>query len=474
MKANHTTTLFGNPANGIYAVLFSFCLLLVAFTRNAQDSGLQFDLLICMILPAFVLAFTDSKFLIPYVIGMWAIGPEVRRVADWAEGSFQPVTMLSLAPLLATSAFIIPILKRVRRINPRLRTALILLGATVIYGLVVGLAHNGLASIFDLASYVLPIFVLLYIVSRPTDASDRDFWIVSFTNLAIIVASYGWIQFLLAPAWDVFWMNHAPMASIGRPEPLKIRVFSTLNSPGPAGMFLAAALAPMFLERRWRGATGWVGVLLVASALAVTLVRSSWLMLMVTVIVYILLSSGKDRWRKTLTVASLGLTLFTLIPLLPGGSDISSRVQTFGDLKKDNSANARSEFATDFIPTLLSTPFGLGLGTVGLGSKIDNQGQLGQYANFDNGFYAIFITFGLLGGMVVFASLWLLGKAARGTGRASTLSAYSRLAIATLVSVTCGLISGNMLTGIGGILTWLLIGTAFSASTPTKNQVQQS
>ena len=163
-------------------------------------------------------------------------------------------------------------------------------------------------------------------------------------------------------------------------------------------------------------------------------------------------------------MVTIGLATFLLMPLLPGGGDVTARVQTFGDLKEDNSAQARSEFATGFVPKLLENPAGLGLGTVGLATKIQNDGRLGEYANFDNGYWAIFITFGVPCGLLFFRTLWTISRMLYQTRRAGPLATHSCLAHATLAATVFGLVAANIVTGIGGMMLWLLVGCCLGAS----------
>jgi hypothetical protein len=47
----------------------------------------------------------------------------------------------------------------------------------------------------------------------------------------LVMGVYGVLQYLVAPEWDRFWLIN--VKAFGSAEPLAIRVFSTVNSPGP-------------------------------------------------------------------------------------------------------------------------------------------------------------------------------------------------------------------------------------------------
>ncbi len=424
---------------------------------QSPDGGLTLVLLLFILLPAIVLAFTDSKFLVTYILAVWAFAPEVRRVVDWQAGEFHSLSVLSLAPLLVTALLLVPLKRHPPTLTRPVRRALQGLGLALFYGLVIGSLHNGFAVFYDLAGYVLPMLLFLYLISCRITSQQRDNYIASFVTVAVVVAVYGWIQYLFAPAWDTFWMRSTAMVTNGLPEPLKIRVFSTLNSPLPAGIFLATALAAMVVERRWRGMFGGLGILLVASALALTLVRSAWLMLIVMILVYTIRSSKKHRLQAVSGTIIGSLTLFFLVPLLPGGKTVTERVQTIGTLHQDNSYQARSEFAFDFLPVIMSKPAGMGLGTVGLGSKVETNGKGDALVNFDNGYWAILITFGLVGGFLVFRALYLLGMSIT-VVKAVEARPYASFGVAVLWSVVFGLTSVNILSNVGGVIIWFMLG----------------
>ncbi|MFW5698984.1 MAG: hypothetical protein ACOCYN_03940, partial [Planctomycetota bacterium] len=75
---------------------------------------------------------------------------------------------------------------------------------------------------------VLALLVLACAVALRPDRATTDRWLRVLGIVAVGVATYGWFQFLFAPPWDTMWMRSSGMMSIGRPEPMQIRVFATL------------------------------------------------------------------------------------------------------------------------------------------------------------------------------------------------------------------------------------------------------
>ncbi|KRE51275.1 O-antigen ligase family protein [Paenibacillus sp. Soil522] len=425
------------------------------------------SLLLLSILPALLLGICASHWQLPYVTAVWAFMPEVRRVYDWLLGSYSQIPLLSIAPLLATLTLAVPLLRRERtqQLPKLVRIALIIFLAACAYALAVGVKTNVTAAMFDLAGYTVPLLVVPYALLSGAGERERNVWIRAYATIASIVAVYGIAQYLLAPAWDVFWMQHVEMNSIGQPEPLHIRVFATLNSPGPAGGFLAGALVPMLLEKRWRGAFGWIGTAAVALCLALTMVRASWIVCAAAVFFYAATDAPGKRWRTLTRLGVCAVMLLGIVSVMPGGDALLGRFQSLGSPSEDQSFNDRVAFTLTLVPYMAAHPFGSGLGSVGIGTKLDNDGSLGAFGDFDNGFGALAVTFGPLFFLAFAGSVWLLGRAALNRLRAiGAEDRGARLARAALLGAGIQLFFSNAYVGLNGYLLWLSVGAGLAGA----------
>ena len=68
-----------------------------------------------------------------------------------------------------------------------------------------------------------------------------------FLWCVLITGAYGVIQYLVLPEWDQVWLQKTIEISenaraFGAPEPLKVRVWSTMNSPGVFAQVMMAGL----------------------------------------------------------------------------------------------------------------------------------------------------------------------------------------------------------------------------------------
>jgi O-antigen ligase len=265
------------------------------------------------------------------------------------------------------------------------------------------------------------------------------------------------VEYLIVPPWDGFWMLTCKpiMGSIGHPQPMNLRPWSTLNAPGPCAAFLAVSLAPMMMEKRWRGPFGWLGVGLIASALAITFVRTSYIELILMIIVYISLSTG-------IGVMVILAALIVITPHLPGGDKVASRFQSMGDLGNDPSVKARTEFSGEAAGRVAGSPLGSGLGTIGESTKLNSGGKFGSDdVVFDNGYLGVSLTYGIIGCILLYGGLLVIALYAWKTQR-QLQDPYSRLCLAGIAGLAFAQTSGNAVVLVTGVMFWMVLGAGFA------------
>ncbi|NIK26281.1 O-antigen ligase family protein [Paenibacillus lupini] len=428
----------------------------VTTTKVAMMQDLwQLSVVLGLTMAAVFLQWANSIAYVPYTIAVWAFYPEIRRLLDWSFGTYSDTPILSLAPLLVSLTMLIPIMKNYKKLS-RTVTRIMLIASLVFgYGYLLGVLQFGsFAATYDLINYLSPLLLIAYVNTCNFKNEVRDYWLKSFTFITVLVAVYGIYQYFLIPPWDQFWMIHSEMTSIGQPEPLKVRVFSTLNSPGPTGAFLAYALSVMIMNKKWR-AFGFVGLILVAFALMLTLVRSSWIGLVAMLLVYFMQAKSQSKIKLVAVLAVLVMFYQFVLPSLPGADAITTRVQSFGNLSEDNSYNDRLAFTSSIMVVIMSNPIGNGLGSTGLSAKLNTS----ALQTFDNGYLNVFYTFGIPGGLLF---LGLLGYLVVLSLR-STLyyREYSHLAFATMAAALFLLFGANTFPGVGGVNIWFLLSFIF-------------
>lgn len=417
---------------------------------------IEFTLLLLFMFISLHIYVSRPKLLLPYTLLMWVLSPEIRRLIDWSFQSYSNISIITLIPYCVSLTLLLPILKNIKLVDRKISFVLKIIGLALIYGFCIGFYKYGFSSVYDLLNYIVPFLVLIYVNVSSFNSDVRDMWLRSFSFLAVLIAVYGIYQYLVLPPWDEFWMINAEINSIGLPDPQKFRVFSLLNSPGPAGVFLGLAMAIMTVQKKWRS-FGVIGMMIVAFALLLTLVRVGWIAYVVMVIAYFI----RTHLKSKLNLLILGVIIFgayaLILPSLPGASDIVSRIETLGSLEEDHSFNERLSFSSNILSQLSANPIGMGLGSSGLGSKLTQNTD--TLVVFDNGYLNLLYTFGLPLGfgfiaalMYLFFYLYKLSK---------TEKVYSPISFAAISAVLFLLFASNVISGLSGYILLFVISLVY-------------
>lgn len=394
--------------------------------------------------------------LLSYTLFTWVISPEIRRLLDWSFQSYSNTSIVSLVPYCVSLTLLLPIIKNFKHIERHISLILKIIGAALIYGFCIGFLKFGFSSLFDLLNYIVPFLVLVYVHVSGFDSDVRDKWLRHFSAFAVLAAAYGIYQYIAFPPWDEFWMIHAEMNSIGLPEPQRFRVFSVLNSPGPAGVFLGLSLAVMTVQKKWR-AFGIIGVMIVAFALLLTLVRVGWIAYVVMLIAYFVRTHLRSKVKLFMLCGVIIMAYLFVLPVLPGADNVVSRLDTFGSLEDDHSFNERLSFSSTVVAMLKANPIGMGLGSSGLGAKLTQNSD--ALVAFDNGYLNIFYTFGLPLGLGIIATLCYLFFSLFKLSKVE--KAYAPISLAAICAVLFLLFASNILRGLSGFILLFVISLAY-------------
>jgi len=392
---------------------------------------------------------------------LWLLGPGVRRVFGLELG-YTAQDPLAVAPFLATALIGAIILIRTPLRGP-VRWVLAAVLAGFLLGLPSGLV-NPTAAAFGLVAYVGALGGLL-LGWREGHRPVRQ-WTL-FRVLAVAapaLALYGCYQYFVAlPAWDEFWLDSVEFESVGAPEEGKIRIFSTVNSPGVLAFVLSLTLLLTTVGRRLQP-TLLVVAGICATGLALTYVRSAWVGLVVAALIVPVVSRG----RALPQLAALAVVLAVAAAAIAQSGDstftaLSERVNTFSSLDSDISANARQNAPAVLIPELLTLPFGHGLGSAGEATRLAE----GGFRAPDNGYLSMLYQLGLPGGLLVIgallAAVWVGVRSAFRRGDPDRV-----LLVATFAFVLVLLVAGDQFYGLPGVIVWFLAGAALArASAPS-------
>src|ERR1700760_3300083 len=100
-----------------------------------------------LLLPAVWLAAEGSPLLVEYSIFLYVFNRGIRRVLDWTQGSFNPLSPIVLTPLIATGLLLLPFFIRFRLLHSTPKQIFVLFLLAVGFGTFVGLARNGISAV---------------------------------------------------------------------------------------------------------------------------------------------------------------------------------------------------------------------------------------------------------------------------------------------------------------------------------------
>lgn len=395
---------------------------------------------------------------------LWFLTPFLRRVVDLQAGWQDPNLML-LAPYLVGALTVVTLLRHLSRARSAFLFPFVVAMVGTLVGYVVGVVRVGLvAATYSLLQWLIPLLMGFHL-----SICWRDYpqFRVAFRQVfvwgTLVVAIYALIQYFFLPEWDAYWVIKSELESVGNPEPLEVRVFSTLNSPAPYGHMMMAGLLVML--------SGWNLANLVAAipgftGFLLSLSRQSWGAWMLGVLVMAFMAEGRTRRRLLTTVAVCVLLGAPLLTVDAISSKIGDRASTLADLSGDASLDARVATYSGVTLRVLNDPFGYGMGFTGTAQKVGD----GQTRNFDSGVLDIFLSLGWVGGFLyttgLFMAVW-----PRLRRRDLSGDPFGTIALAIGIALIALLVFAKSQTGLSGMIMWSFFGVSMAAVQYNQNRI---
>jgi hypothetical protein len=399
------------------------------------------------------LYFRFSIIYIGFTWWLWFLTPLLSRLIDYRSG-WDPSRLILVAPYLVTMITTITLVKFLPRTYSRGGLPFILILAAIGYGTVIGLINNPtLAVVRSLLDWFSPIaFAFYFWVNWRDYLRHRDVMQSTFLWGVLIMGTYGVIQYLIAPEWDRFWLNESGMfTSAGSPEPLGIRVWSTMHSPGPFAIVMQAGLLLLFTHKKpLRIPAAIVGTL----TFLLTLVRSAWGGWMISMLFFIPSLKTKLQLRIISTMLILGLCVLPLATVEPFASKVGDRIQTLINIRQDNSFRARQTIYQENLQASLSQFQGTGLGYTW---SFDTSKKGLSVTVIDSGILDLFSTLGWVGAIPYLGGLVLMVTGLFKYSKKNLDSFLAASKALTLSYLFMLIISSGMIS-VSGLLLWSLLG----------------
>jgi hypothetical protein len=375
---------------------------------------------------------------------LFFLTPLIRRLADYRSGFTNPSPIL-LAPFLValvTLANLWPNFPRSQRIGG-LPFILPIVG--VFYGLGIGVILNSPVKVgIDLLEWLVPVLFGFYLFVNWRDyPSYRQTIERTFVWGILVMSIYGIIQYFVAPEWDRFWMISLDTSANGRPEPFNIRVWGTMDSPGPFSNVLRVGLLLLFIR---------VGTLTLITSVVgyltflLTLVRSAWGAWFIGALSLVSSLKAQSQIRLLIIILVMASLIIPLATMEPFAETLNERFATFENIQEDGSAQARQKTYQKFYDSALTNFVGYGLGSSRFdGALLTMHWQLGWLGTIPY----------LIGTLLILSNLFQPFY-----NRADTFFLVVR---AIILSILPQLLFGNLMLDVNGMIFWSFLGIGAAA-----------
>lgn len=387
-----------------------------------------------------------------FALWMWFLTPFIRRVVDWRVG-FADRNLVLLTPFLVSWIAILT-LREIKGAAKLQVAPFALCAAGIAYGFCVGMAiHPSGEVIYGLVDWLSPMLLGFHLYVRWRDFDTHAAVIQRSALLGLLVmGAYGIFQFYKAPIWDTSWLENLPggleSSTFGRPEPQAIRVWSTLNAPGP---FATVMVALLFLVLPKKSLLKLPAILVALYAVMLSLVRTAWLTGVVGILYF-----AKNSNRQLFVKVVLALGAGALAVAFVANSSLNvpmvqDRLKTLGDLKHDESVQDRTRLYHDLFGEVMSQPVGIGL----------NNSDFYHGYPLDSGPIRMLLNLGWFGTLVYSIGVAQVVSKLYSKGASHDSSVVTASTIVTTLLLQ--LASGLIFISSSGAMFWLAVGSGLAA-----------
>lgn len=414
-----------------------------------------------IVAPGVVLFLRRSTVLIDYLVWVTVLNRGIRRYVDWLAGAFNPLSPISLTPLVISGLVFLMVLQNYRLLPAHFQKIMQFFAVAFALSFAVGLVRNQMAAVYALAEYIAPLSIMGCAVLAAGNEKILDRWIRTVGWAAVAVSAYGWYQYYTIPAWDAFWVKAVGFEGyLGKLRPTEMVVFSTMAERGPLAGFLAFAVIPMLISPRWRNSLGWGSVILICSVLLLTFVRSSVILVVMAAVLFPVLNRGKGGVKIVLLIAAGGMLASFALGRFSGGDEVSERLGTLRNVTSDGSFRGRIAIARHGISEVLRNPLGTGLGSTGLAGRVNTGAVEAGAVIGDNGYLSIMLSLGWIGGACFFYGFYLIWKHVQRFVAMGIQSMVLMTFKTLFVTGAVALIAGDWISGPGSVVFSIFCGFA--------------
>ncbi|MBD2329615.1 O-antigen ligase family protein [Alkalinema sp. FACHB-956] len=392
--------------------------------------------------------------------------PLFARLVDYRSG-WDPQRIILIAPYLITFIPLLSILSNIPKLNRMGATPLLLAGAGVLYATLIGLLRNPPFGVFrTMLDWLSPIVFALYYLQNWRYYPEYSKTIRQvFLWGVLITGVYGVYQYLVAPEWDALWLRESQLSSAGLPEPLKMRIWSTMHSPGAFAVFIMAGLLFLLTSSSpFAIPISGVGYL----AILLSLVRTAWLGWGAGLLMLVTSLKPKFQARLLFSIVLIIMCAIPLVTMDPFAETINTRIETLTD-PQDNSLTGRMEIYDTGLFSALLNPVGNGLGS----SWIEQNGKIISLV-VDSGFIDLFLSLGWIGAIPYLIGLLISLLSAAKIKQRWVADSFLSTGFAISVIGCLQMWVTTTLTSLSGIAAWSFLGLILAGEHYYKSKMRSA
>lgn len=298
---------------------------------------------------------------------VWFLSPFIARLMEYQNGITDPesrLRLIILAPYLVSFCTAINFFQNIPKYYKREGLPFALAFVSLLYAFLIGFALKNppVKIIQGFLGWSMGVFMGFYFVVHYRDypLHLRNTQRVFYWGV-LVMGIYGVYQYIVAPEWDKFWLSNSESLSLccGWPEPLMLRVWSTLNYPFTFAYAMMACLLLLFSRSNL---SGIFAIAVGLTAFLLSQVRGAWLGFCVGLLIFFLTVKSRVQIRTTIVIVAVIACLVLSIASSPISDVIVERLQTLTNLKEDSSAQIRQEIYAELFDAAAAEIVGRGLG----------------------------------------------------------------------------------------------------------------
>jgi hypothetical protein len=398
----------------------------------------------------------SSTLYVGFTWWIWLLTPLIARLVDLRSG-WDPQRLMLVSPFLVTLVSVATLFRYLPVTYFEGGFPFIVALAGIGYGTLIGLVHSSPINVARaLLDWLCPLLLSFHLFTNwRTYPEHRKNIQQTFLWGVLITGAYGIFQYIIAPEWDRLWLVKSGLiSSAGKPEPLGIRVWSTMHSPGPFGHFMMVGLLLLFSHHSpLQVPAAVIGYL----TFMLSLVRSAWGGWLLGLLYLVVSLKPRLQMRLLLSILILSICVLPLTTIEPFSSNISKRFQSISNLDEDQSFSDRSgNYEANFGQSLVNA-IGNGIG----GNWAVSNGSLSQTIR-DSGIIDTFLTLGLFGGIPYLTGIILMISRITKSSQLR-VDPFMSAAYATCLGSVLQLIFTTSTIGLPGMLLWSFLGISMAA-----------